>query len=160
MGTTVSHICILVKDIDKAIEDYTNIFKVMTPQLLERKVAKQERYAGKEKYITAFFGAIGDACDVQFLQAPDEDSPLYKRLEKYGEGIHHIALSSAHLEDSYQKLSEKGVLLNDAIISEHEVDDEKTDVRHFWILPKYAHGVLIEVIDQYDVDEGMIKKTG
>jgi len=159
MGKTVSHICILVRDIDKAIEDYTKIFGVVAPQLLEREVLKQERFAGKDKYITAFFGAVGDACDIQLLQAPDQDSSLYQRLEKVGEGVHHIAFSSEHLEDTYQQFCSKGVSVNDEIISEHHADDDMTDVRHFWVLPKYSHGVLIEIIDQYDVIDGMLKKA-
>ena len=159
MGKTVSHICILVRDIDKAIEDYTKIFGVTAPQLLEQKVVKQERFAGKEKYITAFFGAAGDACDIQFLQAPDQNSPLYQRLEKVGEGVHHIAISSEHLEDTYQQFCSKGVSVNDEIISERAIDNEMTDIRHFWVLPKYSHGVLIEIIDQYDVTDGMLTKT-
>jgi len=159
MAKTVAHICILVRDIDKAIEDYTNILGAAAPQLLEHKAVKQERYAGKDKYITAFWGTAGDGCDIQFLQAPDQDSPLYKRLEKRGEGIHHIAFSPTHLEDTYQELVNKGVAVNDELISEHSADDEATDVRHFWVLPQYSHGVLIEVIDQYAVGDGMFKKA-
>ena len=44
-------------------------------------------------------------------------------------------------------------------ISEHAIDSKMTDMRHFWVLPKYSHGVLIEIIDQYDVIDGMLKKA-
>lgn len=158
MAKTIAHICILVRDIDQAIEHYTKIASVVTPQLLKRKVIKQERYAGEDKYITAFFDGMGDGCDIQLLQAPDEKSQLYKRLEKYGEGVHHIALASTHLEDTYRLLNEKGVSVNDKLISERAENSDKTDVRHFWILPKYAHGVLIEVIDDYKVVDGFLTR--
>ena len=159
MAKSVAHICILVRDIEKAAKDYAPILQAFAPDMLERKVAIEERYAGDDKYITAFYGASGDGCDIQFLQPPDEESPLYKRLEKSGEGIHHIAFASSHLEDTYRELVGKGVSVNDHIIQESIVADGHNDVRHFWILPKYSHGVLIEVIDQYNVEDGLVKKV-
>jgi methylmalonyl-CoA/ethylmalonyl-CoA epimerase len=156
MAKTVAHICILVADIDRAIEDYKKIFNTVAPQLIERKVVKQERWAGNEKYITAFFGAVGDSCDIQLMQAPDRQSALYKRLEKHGEGVHHIAFASSHLEDTYQQLKANGISVNDQLISEHPEGDEKSDVRHFWIMPQSAHGVLVEMIDDYRTVNGML----
>ena len=156
MAKTVAHICILVADIDKAIEDYRKIFSRVSPELLEREVVKQERWAGDERYITAFFAAPGDGCDIQLLQPPDSDSPLYKRLEKYGEGIHHIAFASSHLEDSYRQLKADGISVNDHLVPEHPQGDDATDVRHFWILPRSAHGLLVELIDDYRVEDGML----
>lgn len=156
MSKTVAHVCILVADIDQAVEDYGRIFRAVSPELVDGKVVKQERWAADEKYITAFFGAAGDGCDIQLLQPPDERSPLHRRLEKYGEGIHHIAFASSHLEDSYQALRARGVSVNDSLIPEHPEGDDTTDVRHFWILPRSAHGVLIEMIDEYQTANGML----
>ena len=156
MAKTIAHICILVADIDRAIEDYSAIFRTASPGLVEREVVKQERWAGDEKYITAFFGASGDGCDIQLLQPPDKESPLYRRLEKYGEGVHHIAIASSHLEDSYRHLMADGVSVNDGLIPERPAGDDATDINHFWILPRSAHGVLIEMIDDYRVVNGML----
>ena len=156
MPKTVAHVCILVADIDRAIEDYGKIFRTVSPELVEGKVMKQERWAADEKYITAFFGAAGDGCDIQLLQPPDEQSPLHRRLEKYGEGVHHIAFASSHLEDTYQALKSDGVSVNDHMIHEHPEGDDITDVRHFWILPGSAHGVLIEMIDEYRTENGLL----
>ncbi len=112
-----------------------------------------------KKYITAFFGAVGDGCDVQLLQPPDAESPLYRRLQKYGEGVHHIAIASAHLDDSYRQLKSDGIAVNDCLIPEHPEGDDATDVNHFWILPRSAHGVLIEMIDHYRVEDGKLTGT-
>ena len=158
MARTVAHICILVHDIDEAIRRYANILGVVAPELLERKVVKQKRFAGDVAYITAFFGAVGDACDIQLLQPPDPQSPLYRRLEKHGEGVHHIAFSSAHLEDTYQQLKEKGVTVGDQLIPESTAETRQLDGRHFWILPQYSHGVLIEIIDDYKLANGILTK--
>jgi methylmalonyl-CoA/ethylmalonyl-CoA epimerase len=156
MTKTVAHICILVADIDRAIEDYSRILGRVCPALLEGTVVKQERWTENEKYITAFFGSAGDGCDIQLLQAPDKDSPLYRRLAKSGEGIHHIAFASSHLEDTYQYLKADGVSVGDRLFLEHPEGDYTTDVRHFWIMPRAAHGVLIEMIDDYRTTNGML----
>jgi methylmalonyl-CoA/ethylmalonyl-CoA epimerase len=96
--------------------------------------------------VTAFFHAPGAGCDIQLLQPLDPDSPLYKRLEKHGEGLHHIAFASSRLEDTFRQLKEKAVTLHgEKFIC--DADDPKT--RGAWILPQYAHGVLIEVMDEY-----------
>jgi len=159
MGKTVAHICILVADIDRAIEDYRKIFGAVCPELLEREVVKQVRWAEDEKYVTAFFGAVGDGCDIQLLQPPDEESPLHRRLLKCGEGLHHISFASAHLEDTYHRLRADGVEVNDHLIVEYPEARDETDVSHFWILPRAAHGVLIEMIDHYRVEDGKLTGT-
>jgi hypothetical protein len=72
------------------------------------------------------------------------ESPLYRRLEKYGEHIHHLGFTSSHLEETVQQLKEKGVSLHS---DELVVNVEDPTIRWTWILPKYAHGALIEVMD-------------
>jgi methylmalonyl-CoA epimerase len=151
----LAHICILVKDIDKAIEHYSNILCAVAPQLLEQKVAKQEAFAGKDRYVTAFFPAVGNGCDIQLLQPLDPESPLYKRLEQHGEGIHHIAFTSSHLEDTFQQLKEKGVSLHG---DEFIRDVNNPSLRWAWVLPRYAHGVLIEVMDSYKLEQGLLTR--
>lgn len=151
----LAHICVLVKDIDQAIEHYTNILGAVSPKLLEKKVAKQESFAGKDRYLTTFFPAAGDACDIQLIQPLNPESPLYKRLEQRGEGVHHIAFTSSHLEDTFQQLKEKGVSMHG---DEFIQDVDKPGIRWGWILPKYAHGVLIEVMDDYKVEEGLLTR--
>lgn len=150
MASTVkqrlAHICILVRDIDRAIEHYSTILGAVPLRLLKEKVTKEERAAGKDRYVTAFFPAAGSGCDIQLLQPLDPQSPLNKRLEKYGEGLHHIAFTSSHLEDTFQQLKKKGVSLHgDQFI----FDNNAPDTRWVWITPQYAHGVLIEVMDEY-----------
>jgi methylmalonyl-CoA/ethylmalonyl-CoA epimerase len=142
----LAHICILVRDIDQAINHYTNILGAVSPELLKRGIAKEERFAGKDRYVTAFFRAPGRGCDIQLLQPLDPESPLFKRLEKHGEGLHHIAFASSRLEDTFQELKKKGVSLHgDRFI----FDADAPDTRWVWITPQYAHGVLVEVMDEY-----------
>ena len=142
----LAHICILVRSIDQAIAHYTNILGAVSPEFLKEGIAKEERFAGKDRYVTAFFCAPGSGCDIQLLQPLDPESPLFKRLEKHGEGLHHIAFASSRLEDTFQELKKKGVSLHgDQFI----FDADAPNTRWVWITPQYAHGVLIEVMDEY-----------
>jgi len=68
----------LVKDIDTAIEHYIRILKAVAPQMLEEKVVKQEGRMGIDHYLTTFFPAIGEACDIQLLQPINADSTAVK----------------------------------------------------------------------------------
>jgi methylmalonyl-CoA/ethylmalonyl-CoA epimerase len=147
----LAHICVLVRDIDQAIDHYRKILSAVSPQLLKEEVKKEEQFAGKDRYVTAFFHAPGAGCDIQLLQPLDPESPLYKRLEKHGEGLHHIAFASSRLEDTFRQLKEKAVTLHGEKFI-YDADDPKT--MWAWILPQYAHGVLIEVMDEYKREEG------
>ena len=151
----LAHICILVKDIDLAIEHYKRMLQTVAPQILESPITKQESYAAGDCYLTAFFPASGAACDIQLLQPLDVNSSLGRRLAQYGEGIHHICFSTASLEDTFKQLKEQGVSLHG---EQFVADENNPTLRWFWILPKYSHGVLIEVIDNYRLVEGILKR--
>ena len=146
MAKSLDHVCILVRDIDQAIERYTNILNVVAPQVLKQKIEKVEEYAGEDRYLTAVFTAPGDGCNIQLLQPLNPESPLYKRLEQHGEHIHHLAFASPHLDEAVQLMREKGVSLHlDGQRLFSNVENPTT--RWTWILPRYAHGALIEVMD-------------
>ncbi len=145
-GQRLAHICILVRDIEKAIDHYTKIFSATCPDLLKEKVSPVERFAGKDRYMTAFFQAPGSGCDIQLLQPLNPESPLYKRLERHGEGLHHVAFASSNLEETFRRLKDKGVTMHgDSFIS----DADAPETRWAWVMPQYANGVLIEVMDEY-----------
>jgi methylmalonyl-CoA/ethylmalonyl-CoA epimerase len=144
MAKSLDHVCILVRDINAAIEHYSNILSVTAPEALDRKIEVQESYAGEDKYLTMVFVVPGDGCNIQLLQPLNPESPLYKRLERYGEHIHHLAFTSPHLEETVKGLRGKGVSLHG---DELFYDVNNPSPRWTWILPKYAHGALIEVMD-------------
>lgn len=151
----LAHVCILVKDIDAAIAHYTRILSAVAPQMLKGKIAKQEGHMDNDHYLTAFFPAVGDACDIQLLQPMNPDSPVAKRLEQYGEGVHHIAFTTGHLADTFRQLKEQEVRLHgDYFIK----DGSNPALQLVWIHPKYAHGVLIEVMDRYKLADGLLKE--
>ena len=151
----LAHICILVRDISKAIEHFTGILGVLAPQTHDQKIAVQESFAGKDRYLTAFFPLAEQACEIQLLQPLDKESPLYKRLEQHGEGMHHICFSTGRLEDTFQQLTDRGVPLHG---EQFIADINNPSLRWFWVLPQFAHGVLIEVIDNHHLADGILTR--
>ncbi len=145
MTKSLDHVCILVKDIDQAIERYRNILSAVAPEMLEQKVEKAEAHAGQDRYLSAVLVSPGDGCNIQLLQPLNRESPLYKRLERHGEHIHHMGFASSHLEEAVQGLKEKGVSLHRQGELFFDVKNPRT--RWTWILPGYACGALIEVMD-------------
>ncbi|MFC1978128.1 VOC family protein [Chloroflexota bacterium] len=147
MAKSLDHVCILVKDIDQAIEHYTNILGAVAPEVLERKTEKTEAYAGTDRYLTTVFTVPGDGCNIQLLQPLNPESPLYKRLQRYGEHIHHLGFTSSHLEKTVQLLREKSVSLH---LGGEQLfyNVEDPTAKWTWILPGYAHGALIEVMSE------------
>jgi len=77
-------------------------------------------------------------------------------LADHGEGIHHIAFTTGHLEDIFRELKEQGVQLHgDNFLK----DGSNPKLQLVWIHPKHAHGVLIEVMDAYRLEDGLIKEV-
>ncbi|MDD4860265.1 MAG: VOC family protein [Dehalococcoidales bacterium] len=151
-----AHVCILVKDIDAAIDHYTHILKALAPQMLKGKIAKMPSRMDDIDYLTAFFPAIGEACDIQLLQPVGTDSVLAQRLAEHGEGVHHIAFTTGHLPDTFTELKEQGVRLHgDNFLK----DGSNPKLQIVWVHPKYAHGVLIEVMDEYKLEDGWLKEA-
>jgi len=146
----LAHICILVRDIDQAIEHYAKILGAVSSKQFTEKVTREECFAGKDRYVTAFFNAAGSACDIQLLQPLDPQSPLFKRLETHGEGVHHLAFASSDLDHTVRQLNEVGVSLPS---DQYFFDEKAPDGRWTWIMPQYTNGVLIEVMDEYKTIE-------
>ena len=145
MAKSLDHVCILVRDIDQAIARYRNILSVTAPETLEQEIEKEESLAGKDRYLSCVFRAPGDGVNIQLLQPLNPESSLYKRLERHGEHIHHLAFASSHLEETVQLLTEKGVSLH---LGGGQLfyNVENPTTRWTWILPGYANGALIEVM--------------
>lgn len=98
----IDHIGIAVKSIDEALPFYTNIlqFKHMGTEVVEEQRVK-----------VAFIDAIN--CKIELLEPTDENSTVYKFIEKRGEGIHHIALKTENIEQDIKFLKDEQLRLID-----------------------------------------------
>lgn len=125
----IDHIGIAVKDLEKSISIYQRI--------LNTQCAKREIVVS-EKVDTAFFHT-GES-KVELLGATSPESVIQKYIDKYGEGIHHIAFEVADIQSEIERLAnEDFMLLNEA--PKQGADNKLVAFLH----PKDASGVLIEL---------------
>jgi methylmalonyl-CoA/ethylmalonyl-CoA epimerase len=128
----IEHIGIAVKDMDAAELTYE--------RLLNSPSYKREEVAS-ERVVTSFFKSGPNK--IELLAATDEQSPIYKFIEKKGEGIHHVAFAVEDIYAEMERLKTQGfTLLNE--IPKIGADNKLVCFVH----PKGAHGVLIELCQE------------
>jgi methylmalonyl-CoA/ethylmalonyl-CoA epimerase len=143
-----AHVCILVKDLDKAIEDWTKILDVLDPGQLKEPLVKYDDFAGGAdsgmKWAT-FVSRHG--CEMQFIQ-PAPGTPLGQRLGKMGEHVHHLCFTTPDVASSLAKLSAEGIEIASGgqVFSDPGMPWQKWG----WISHKSAHGVLLEIASPYE----------
>jgi methylmalonyl-CoA/ethylmalonyl-CoA epimerase len=129
-----AHVCLLVKDLDKAIEDWTKILGILDPASLEKRIVKYDEFSSGEDQGMKWATFVNEySTEIQFIQ-PSPDTPLGKRLEKIGEHVHQLK------EEGLQVI-EDGKTYN---------DPDMPWQTWSWLGPKSAHGVLIEVAKPYE----------
>ncbi len=130
----IEHLGIAVKDIAES--------NVVFSQLLGREPYKSEEVE-REGVITSFF-QVGES-KIELLQATHPDSPIAKYLDKFKEGIHHIALDVDDILEEMKRLQALGfVLLSD--VPKPGADGKKIVFLH----PKSTNGVLVELCQDRD----------
>ncbi len=99
----IDHIGIAVRDLDRSVEIYRDIFGF---ELLEVEDVPSQ------KVKVAKFNVGG--VHIEFLQPLADDSPISKFLEKKGEGIHHIAYYTDDIDGLIEDFKNKGIkMIND-----------------------------------------------
>ncbi len=94
-----------------------------------------------QKVRTAFF-RLGTT-KIELLGSTDPDGPVGKFLEKKGEGIHHIALAVADLENQLREAETSDLRLIDS-----KPRDGAEGLRIAFLHPKSTAGVLIELCEE------------
>jgi methylmalonyl-CoA/ethylmalonyl-CoA epimerase len=128
----LDHIGIAVKDLDKAIKLYKDVFRIEPSLVYESEYTKAR---------IAFF-PIGET-RIELIQPVDPESVMGKFLEKKGEGIHHVSYKVKDVDSSLAELEKKGVQLIDRK-SRKVRENEKVGFLH----PKSTNGVLVELIQE------------
>jgi methylmalonyl-CoA/ethylmalonyl-CoA epimerase len=132
----VEHIGIAVK----SLADSIPLFE----KLLNSRCYKIEQVEG-EKVNTAFFQTIGlpsgqAGSKIELLESTDAEGIIAKFIEKKGEGLHHIALEVADIEEEMKRLKNEGfILLNET--PKAGADNKLICFLH----PRHTNGVLIEL---------------
>ncbi len=133
----IEHIGIAVKNLDEVIKFYEEVLGFTCYAVEEVK---------DQKVKTAFF-KIGQT-KIELLEATSPDSPIYKFIEKKGEGIHHIAFNVDNVKSALKEVEEKGVKLID---EEPRKGAEGLNIA--FLHPKFTHGLLIEFCGKDNTDD-------
>lgn len=126
----VEHIGIAVKHLSSSIP--------LFEKLLNTPCYKSEAVES-ELVNTAFF-KTGES-KIELVEGYSPESPIYKFIEKKGEGIHHIAFEVEDIEAEIKRLVNEGfTLINET--PKQGADNKLVAFLH----PKSTNGVLIELV--------------
>jgi methylmalonyl-CoA/ethylmalonyl-CoA epimerase len=144
-----AHVCLLVEDLDQAVEDWTKILSVLDPGQLEERVVRYDDFEGGEDRMRWATFVSHHGAEIQLME-PARDSPLGRRLAKHGEGVHHICFTTDDPEAVSRRLAEAGI----EVSGDLNTDETMPWQRWNWVLPNSAHGTLVEVARPYKAVDG------
>jgi methylmalonyl-CoA/ethylmalonyl-CoA epimerase len=112
--STMHHICIVVRDMDKAVDYYHSMgagpFSLTTPvDFVNRKERGKDVPVHNQK-VRDFFGKMGNVW-INLLQPVEGNSVFQEFLDTRGEGIHHFAFLVDDVDKEEAELVEKGFLV-------------------------------------------------
>jgi methylmalonyl-CoA/ethylmalonyl-CoA epimerase len=132
MITRMSHVGIVVNDIDKAKNLWVNTFGLTVARsgVIEAEGIKNVFLAVGNNFIEL----------MEPINHLDKNNAIANRLAARGEGVFHIAVIADDIDQDSKKLAEKGLTL----IKRPPSEDQP---RGRWVIhPKSANGVLVELL--------------
>lgn len=146
-----AHVCMVVRDLDKAVEDWTKILRVLDPGQLKEPIVRVDSFSSGADQGMKWATFVSDhGTEIQFIQ-PAPGTPLGERLEKVGEHVHHLCFTTNDVPGAMAKLSAEGIQVLGG--GQTYKDAEMPWQNWSWVGPKSAHGVLIEVASPYETHE-------
>ena len=144
-----AHVCLLVEDLDRAVDDWIKILGVLDPGQLEERLVRYEDFEGGEDRMRWATFVAPHGAEIQLME-PAANSPLGRRLAKHGEHVHHICFTVDDPEDAARRLSDEGIEVRPEINSDPTMPWQ----RWTWALPSSAHGTLVEIARPYKAVDG------
>jgi methylmalonyl-CoA/ethylmalonyl-CoA epimerase len=150
----LAHICYMVADLDKSIEEWRKILAVVDPDQLKEPIVKVEHFeAGGDVMRWATF-VNPHGCEIQLMQPLS--GRVKSRLDKHGEGPHHIAFCRPDLPEVIDRLEAEGVHLTSRELSS---DADMPWQAWTFISPESASGLLVELAYEYKAVDGHWQKA-
>lgn len=105
----MKQVAVVVKDLEKAIENYRSKFGIEDFRILEPDFANQT-YRGKPtKFRMRLAMAWVGPVQLELIQPLDEDNIYYEQLKTKGEGLNHIGFYVEDIEESEQQAKKLGI---------------------------------------------------
>ncbi len=129
-GLTLDHVAIAVRSIDAVKPVYASLGMTVV----------QEETVPHEQVRTAMLDAGNSR--LELLEPLTDDSTVGRYLARRGEGLHHIALRVADLDQRFQSMQLEGVRL-----ASDRIRIGAGGHRYFFLHPSATGGVLIELVE-------------
>ena len=140
-----AHVCILVSDLEQAIENWTKILETFDPDQVKQPIVRQHWESGDDVMDAATF-VSPNGSEIQLLQPLNDDGPVGRRLARYGEGVHHLCFVHKDLPEKVSELAEKGIKLTSTELSG---DPEMPWQAWTFVSPESSGGVFVELAYPY-----------
>lgn len=127
----IEHLGIAVKSLETAIPFYEKILGLHCYAIEE---------VPEQKVKTAFF-QVGQT-KIELLESTDPEGPIGKFIANKGEGVHHVAFATDHLQENLDELSTKDVRLIDKCPR-----NGAEGLKIAFVHPKSTLGVLTELCE-------------
>ena len=145
----LAHVCLVVRDLDAAVEDWGKILGVLDPGQLEEQVVRYESFEGGDDRMRWATFVSPHGAEMQFIE-PAPDTPMGRRLEQHGEHVHHLCFTTPDPADAAKRLSAEGVNTSDELYTDPEMPWQAWT----WIHRDSAHGTLVEIARPYEAVDG------
>ncbi|MBU2549757.1 MAG: VOC family protein [Proteobacteria bacterium] len=134
MFTKVTHVGIVVKDIEDALELYTEVLGIGAPEM---------RMDLSELGFKNAMLRVGDfGIELMQTTSTDPNHEFNKFLDKQGEGVYHLCVTVDDLDAHVRSLKENGAEVLEVPAS------PSVGARRAFVKRRSAKGVLIEMFDQ------------
>lgn len=126
----LNHIGIACKNLDESVQQFRELFDSPAPQLV----------TSEELGLRGAFIEQGET-HIELLEALRPDTVIGRFVEKYGEGIHHMAFTVGDVDAKLRQLLEMGIPMVEQVPRVGLAGS-----RIAFTVPSGTHGVLIEII--------------
>ena len=134
----IDHIAIAVASMDEALATFERLYGL---------VPDHKEDIASDKVVEAML-PIGNT-HLQLLEPSDPESTVAKYIEKRGQGLHHIAIRVDDIDATLAHLKDQGAELLD---SEPRIGGGGH--RAAFVHPKTTNGILIELVEHQQKDQG------
>jgi methylmalonyl-CoA/ethylmalonyl-CoA epimerase len=131
----IDHIGVAVSSIDESIGLYRDSFQM----------AEQHRETVEEQGVKAVLLEVGEG-HVELIEPLSPESGVAKFIERYGEGMHHVAYQTDDIDATLRMLQQSGLRLID--------ETPRTGIRRSrvaFLHPSATGGVLTEIVQPAEV---------
>jgi len=132
------HVGIVVKNIYDAIGKYAAALGIDKDKLVVEVMSYMTGKGETEEFKYAFLPLAKGENNFIELVEPITPGPTARYLEKHGEGLFHLAFESSNILETIRNFEEAGIPVAGTTPTK--------EVLSVFLHPKFAHGVLIQVL--------------